>query len=317
MKKRLALLALAVFFLPRAASGAPSLVEVHERSAGAMEAAAADGTFKIEGIQGRFTFDLELGGPVYQSVRAPFSGIFNRDFGPRLEGAGFFRADLGSAEHGNARRFMLEATSSQVSFFLARDGDDLTIFSPQLNFLVRDDFSRLARVYEENRSAVPGLPGVRIPELGGREMSVYLRLLAAVVRRAGEGVPAGKPAEAVMVGEHRCYLVSFPGERGAVNTLAVRAESWTPAFLEVTSPGGDMTTRFTFRAPEAGPPAIRHYLPVGLTVSGERDGNRFAMTVSGLRYNPFFSGDDFRLREINLAEFLGMIYLRASSGGSG
>lgn len=297
----------------------PSLADVCRRAAEVMEAAAAAGTMDLNGLQAAFTFDLELDGAVYQAVRLPFSGIFNRDFAPRLTGAGSFRVDFGPAddENGAGRRMLLELSSNQLSFLFLRDGEDLAIFSPQFNALVKDDFARLARTFEENRSAVPGLSAVQLPEVGGRErdVTVHLERLAAAIRLLGTTLPADRRPEKVSFHESDCYLLTFPGERGERNRLAVYADSATPAWLETVDAAGTMTTRLEFPAPRPGPVAIRHYLPAAVSVEGTRDGNRIALRFDRLRYNPFLGEEDFRLREVNLAEFLGMVYLRAASGG--
>ena len=311
------------FVLPataRAASEPPPAREILARVAGVMEEAAGRDTMLIRNVQARFVFELGLANDIYQALKGPLSGILNREFLPTARGSGFIHFDPGATtEGGNSPRTLLEVSSNQFAFLLLRDGPEITLFSPQLNAMVRDNIDRFSRAFRENSALLPGLPGVKMPATrtrlpGNGDVPLTLRLVATALRRAADTADPAEKATVVPGRNKECFRLTLPAAREGRLTLDVYADSYVPAFARLVDATGDRTLELTFSDPAGDPVAPDHYLPAGASFSGRHNGSRVSIRANHIRYNPPVEETGFALRETNLDEFMGVIYLRALSG---
>lgn len=273
--------------------------------------ASKDETAAVNGIKGKFSYTVSLSPSTYRSLALPLTNLFNHEITPEIDGSGTFRAKFDPDKDGlQPDQIFLEFSSAQWAFLLFKNKDEITCIFPQLNLLVKDSYARF-REMAGSRGNQLNLPDLELPKT--RKVSSYLAGLAGKLQTNLDKIARQTKMSEVKKEGMECYRLSFPGEKGEGFELDVYADSFMPATLKIISAARDLIITAEFQQPKKTVISPFNYLPHQIVIFGEREGNKVNMEVKDIRYNPFFSADDFRLKEINIAEFLGIVYFRAFS----
>ncbi|MFH2068927.1 MAG: hypothetical protein ABII89_05635 [Candidatus Omnitrophota bacterium] len=274
--------------------------------------ASKDETASVNGVRGKFSYTLSLSPSTYRSLSLPLANLFNHELTPEVNGSGTFRTKFDPGKDGlQPDQFFLEFSSAQWAFLFFMNKDEITFISPQLNLLVKDSYARF-REMTGNRKEQLHLPEMGLPKT--RKISSYLASLAEKLKANLDKTARQTKVSEVKKEGMECYRLSAPGENGEWLELDVYADSFVPATLKIISAARDLIITAEFQQHKNIAVSPFDYLPYRIVLSGERDGNKVKLEVKDIKYNPFFSADDFRLKEVNIAEFLGIVYFRAFSG---
>lgn len=293
----------------------PPATEIISRMVTRMIEVSKDEATTLDGFQGIFSFNIKLAPSVYQTVKIPLSSILNREVGPELSGAGTFKVKFDdTSQDWRDGRFFLEVSSNQFSFLFLRNKNEFTFFSPQLNLKVKDDLARITEMVGKNYSTLPQIPFLQLPTPPDRNLSSLLQKLADRLYTDSDRIAREAKVTKFTAGGSDCYRLTFPGEKKETIQLDVRPDTFTPVCLKVLSAKKDFTLQAEFPKPKTEKVSLFHYLPVKILLTGKHQENTASLEVKEIKYNPFLSEDDFCLKEINLTEFLGFLYLKAFVG---